>query len=269
MLGRDLRAGLADLVGVRAPAGAGHGARAADGAAEQLGELLDDREPLGRADPATAATRPRSRRRARRRPSRRRHALGDRDGERRLAGRLTTASARRRRRRPPRPRGGRRQEQRRAVQLRLLEQAAAPAHARHASAGRRARPTCSWRPSAGRGSRRRGPAPRCRGRSRRATTAGGERARRSCSASVVPHAAGRVSVATADRDRADVGVAIACARARSACCARARRRGPRRRPEHAHSTPSSLSTLDHGGRRLGAGAEHLRLLARARRAAPA
>ena len=34
-LGRDLRAGLADLVGVRPPAGDRHGARAADRAAEQ------------------------------------------------------------------------------------------------------------------------------------------------------------------------------------------------------------------------------------------
>ena len=53
-LRRDLRPRLADLVGVGAPAGARHRARAADRAAEQRRELLDHREALGRADPATA-----------------------------------------------------------------------------------------------------------------------------------------------------------------------------------------------------------------------
>ena len=48
-VGRDLRPRLPDLVGVRPPAGARHGARAADGAAEQAGELLDDGEALRRA----------------------------------------------------------------------------------------------------------------------------------------------------------------------------------------------------------------------------
>ena len=51
---RDLRPGLADLVRVRAPAGHRHRARAADGAAEQAGELLDDPEPFRRARAAPA-----------------------------------------------------------------------------------------------------------------------------------------------------------------------------------------------------------------------
>ncbi len=54
-VGRDLRAGLTDLVCVRPPAGARDDARAADRAAEQLRELLDDREALRRADAAPAA----------------------------------------------------------------------------------------------------------------------------------------------------------------------------------------------------------------------
>ena len=54
-LGRDLGAGLADLIGVRPPAGDRDRARAADRSAEQLRELLDRREPLGRAGPAAAA----------------------------------------------------------------------------------------------------------------------------------------------------------------------------------------------------------------------
>src|SRR5215211_2383264 len=54
-VGRHLGASLADLVGVRAPARARHDPRAANGGAEQLGELLQDREALGRADATAAA----------------------------------------------------------------------------------------------------------------------------------------------------------------------------------------------------------------------
>ena len=55
-VGRDLRAGLADLVGVRAPAGARHDARAAD-RARRAGPASSSRiaEALGRADAAAAA----------------------------------------------------------------------------------------------------------------------------------------------------------------------------------------------------------------------
>src|SRR6185295_7115424 len=54
-IGRDLRAGLADLIGMRAPARRRDDARAADRAAEEAGELLDDRERLCGADAAAAA----------------------------------------------------------------------------------------------------------------------------------------------------------------------------------------------------------------------
>ena len=54
-VGGDLRARLADLVGVRPPPRARDDARAADRRAEQPGELLDDREALGGADAAAAA----------------------------------------------------------------------------------------------------------------------------------------------------------------------------------------------------------------------
>ena len=50
----DDLAGLADLLAVRDPAGIDRGARRADRAAERLGELLDEREAVGSADPATA-----------------------------------------------------------------------------------------------------------------------------------------------------------------------------------------------------------------------
>ena len=53
-VGRDLRARLADLVGVRPPAGARDDARAADRAVEQRRELLEDREALARPDAAPA-----------------------------------------------------------------------------------------------------------------------------------------------------------------------------------------------------------------------
>src|SRR5207249_49603 len=54
-VGRDLRAGLADLVGVRAPACARDHARATDTRTQQPGELLDDREAFAGADAAPAA----------------------------------------------------------------------------------------------------------------------------------------------------------------------------------------------------------------------
>ena len=54
-VGRDLRAGLAHLVGVRAPAGHGHDARAADGRVQQPGQLLEHPEPVRRAHAAAAA----------------------------------------------------------------------------------------------------------------------------------------------------------------------------------------------------------------------
>src|SRR5579872_87684 len=53
-LGRDLRARLPDLVRVGTPARHRDRARAADGGAQQLGQLLDHREALGRADPPAA-----------------------------------------------------------------------------------------------------------------------------------------------------------------------------------------------------------------------
>src|SRR6266516_6260306 len=54
-VGRDPRAGLADLVGVRTPAEVGHDARAADGAPEHVGQLLERREALGAPHAAAAA----------------------------------------------------------------------------------------------------------------------------------------------------------------------------------------------------------------------
>ena len=53
-LRRDLRPGLADLVGVRAPAGHRDRAGAADGATEERRQLLDRGEALGRAHAASA-----------------------------------------------------------------------------------------------------------------------------------------------------------------------------------------------------------------------
>src|SRR5690606_6781286 len=53
-LGGDGLAGLSDLEAVGVEAGVGGGAGGADGAAEQVGELFDDGEVLGRADTAAA-----------------------------------------------------------------------------------------------------------------------------------------------------------------------------------------------------------------------
>ena len=53
-IGGDARAGLADLLAVRAPAGTRHSARDTDGCSEQAGELLERREALGAADPTPA-----------------------------------------------------------------------------------------------------------------------------------------------------------------------------------------------------------------------
>ena len=53
-VGRDPGPGLTDLLGMRAPAGRGHDARDADGAAEQRGELVELREALGAPDAAAA-----------------------------------------------------------------------------------------------------------------------------------------------------------------------------------------------------------------------
>ena len=130
-VGRHLRAGLADLVGVRAPAGAGHDARAADRGVQQPGQLLEDPEAVRRADAAAAADhdlglgqrhaggRPRPRARRPARPGRRRRAPGRRS--------RPPAS---RRPRPPAQRVRRdRQQRQRRVDARLLEQAAAPADA--------------------------------------------------------------------------------------------------------------------------------------------
>ena len=50
----DDLAGLADLLGVRDPAGVDRGAGRTDGAAERLGELLDDPEAVRPADAAAA-----------------------------------------------------------------------------------------------------------------------------------------------------------------------------------------------------------------------
>ncbi|MGX1158427.1 hypothetical protein RKD39_006005 [Streptomyces albogriseolus] len=50
----DRLAGLADLVGVRVPAGVDGGTRGADGRAERVGERLDDREVLRAVDTAAA-----------------------------------------------------------------------------------------------------------------------------------------------------------------------------------------------------------------------
>src|SRR3954449_730867 len=52
-LRRDRLAGLADLRGVRVPAGVDHRAGCRDGAAERVGEVLGKREVLGLAEPAT------------------------------------------------------------------------------------------------------------------------------------------------------------------------------------------------------------------------
>ncbi len=54
-LGSDLGAGLPDLVGVRPPAGACDHTQAAHSAAQQTGQLLDDREALLGANPAATA----------------------------------------------------------------------------------------------------------------------------------------------------------------------------------------------------------------------
>ena len=134
---RDARAGLADLVGVRAPAEVRDDARAADGAAEQRGQLLEDGEALRAADAAAAADDDA------RVVERRRAAVGllatrDLDArslavERRrevstpaCAGRLRGDGVRRDR-----------EQLRRAGEPRLLEQAAAPALPRELSGRRR------------------------------------------------------------------------------------------------------------------------------------
>ena len=131
-VGRHLRSGLPHLVGVRTPARARDDARTADGAVEQPRELLEDREPFGRADAAAA---------------------GDDDlrvGERDLAARVghdalddvhrvrhVGAQGLHRRRRAGRKRKGRgREELPLGVNSRFLEQRAAPAN--RASPRRRA-----------------------------------------------------------------------------------------------------------------------------------
>src|SRR5581483_9853918 len=124
-VGGDLRARLPDLVGVRTPARARDDARAPDRRAEQACELLDDREALRRSDAAPAAD----------------HDL--RVAQRYAAGRLLDGLEHLGRavvggverldvadlcRGLRVRRDG--EELRRAVQPRLLEKAAAPAHAR-------------------------------------------------------------------------------------------------------------------------------------------
>jgi hypothetical protein len=54
-VGRDPRARLSNLVGMRSPAEVGDDARAADGASEEVRELLEQLEPLLAADAAAAA----------------------------------------------------------------------------------------------------------------------------------------------------------------------------------------------------------------------
>ena len=174
------------------PAGARDDARAADGGVERLRELLEDLEPLGGADAAAAADddlglgerdaasgrRPRARRPGRRgRPARGPGANG------------STAGAPA----PWRPRGGDRvrgdRQQAASRHARLLEQAAAPAHARDVErpSPRRRRPRCSSPRTAGRAARRRAPAPRCRGSCpRRRRRSGCARPRRSRSAPSPP-----------------------------------------------------------------------------------
>ena len=51
---RDSGAGLANLVGVVAPAVVGHGSRTADDSGEFSGEFLERRKTLGRANPSTS-----------------------------------------------------------------------------------------------------------------------------------------------------------------------------------------------------------------------
>jgi hypothetical protein len=132
-VGGDLGARLPDLVGVRPPAGARDGARAADHAAEQARQLLEHAEALRGAD--AAAARDDDRRLCKRQATRRGvDALRDLHDE--ILGaqfrpeRLDRGLACRRRLHRERV-GGDGEQLQRAVQTRLLEQAAAPAHTRH------------------------------------------------------------------------------------------------------------------------------------------
>ena len=163
-LRRDAGAGLADLVGVVAPSVVGDRSRAADHAVEHGGELLERGEALGRADTAPATDDDRcGRQRDAGRPldAIDHHAAGERRVERRREPRHGNGDRRRCRLDGV---GGDREHRRRSRQHGVLEQRAAPAQPRH-------RPTvvdpladadAVGRRTAGRGSPRRGRAPRCR-----------------------------------------------------------------------------------------------------------
>ena len=149
---RDPRPGLADLLGVRPPAGRGDDARHADGPAEQGRELVELREALGAPD-AAAATDDDARVGQRDRPLLGRDARGDPDAE--VAIGQVRGERLDRGRRGARGRGGRRERVRRdrqqadrTVEPGLLEQAAAPALA--GDLPRVAGPDLgdSWRPAA-------------------------------------------------------------------------------------------------------------------------
>ena len=268
-VGRDLRAGLADLVGVRAPAGARHRRassrrRAPSSPASSSRIAKPSAEPTPR--PPLTTTWPRRARRRRRPRSTRSATRTTRSACRAPARSVSTAGVAGR---APRPR--RRAARRSAAaaapwSARLLEQAAAPAHARD----RRRR-------------RRRAMQLAANGRSRRAAT---------CASTSLPRSVPAATTAVGDEpvgelvdggrpglrrvgaavDLGDVHASDAESPSRAAprrtrarrpaspSAARERQRlqrqlvlaGARPGPARHHATPSSRMHLDDGGRRLGA-----------------
>ena len=269
-LRRDLVPRLPHLVGVRTPAGHRHRPRAADRAAEQAGELLDRREALGRADAAAAGdddlgVRERDaagRRRDRSRTRTTRSASAS-------VGREALDRARRSRPRPPATAcGATVSSARPRVQVGLLEQAPAPAHAGERDGVARRDLECSSRRAARRAAQRRAPSPRCRRRCPGATTAvapiwlaelADDRAPRrpganapsaSCSATWAT-AAGTPAAAAAppgpDQQRLDLAAEAGGERQRLQRDVGRRRRRRARRGRDSRCHPDLLEQVDDGG----------------------
>ena len=260
----------------------GHRPRAPDGRAEQPGQLLDRREALRRARAAAAARRPPWRRPARRHPRSAwicsRHAHHQ-VGLAELGGERPRPPPRRRRLVAATACGATVEQRRGAVQRRLLEQAAAPAHA-----GQRDGVAGGRRDAVGRQRLVEACAPTCASTSLprsvpAATTADGDSSldelgrQRAQASGAYPSrrarprgrrrrppsaAAAAAPIATA------CTIAAPAPRAKAAPAATARRGCPSSCSTSTRiidATPSRLQQLDHRGRRRRAVAEDLGLLA--------
>ena len=200
-LRRDALAGLADLVGVRPPAVVGDDAGAADGAAEQPGQLLERRRsPRPSPRPARRSRRPRRRSGwCRPRPGHPLDDAGAPGGWVRAPGvsssTVAPASAGRRARRPGTACAAHAQDLRTGASSVACSSRLPPQRTRGDQCPRALRPPrrpSRWRRRAGPRWRQRGRAPRCRGRCPTATTAAAPTARATCRQRVTPRLGGVV-----------------------------------------------------------------------------